>query len=83
MSKSKSLQEQIDDARQSLLEKGSTEFDLREKQPGLKSAWENLQKLKAEMYEAVNKASEEAAAPFQEEIEKLEKRYLLLLKMSA
>lgn len=62
---------------------GNSEFAAVADQPMLKGMWEQLQDLRAEMNEAKKLAAAEAAKPYQEAIEQLEKRYAMLLKLSS
>jgi uncharacterized alpha-E superfamily protein len=60
---------------------GSSELDARENVPALQDMWEKVQDLKREMNEAKKKAAEEAAAPYLEMINEIERRYAFILKL--
>lgn len=48
----------------------------------VRAMWEQRQALKLEMNEAKKKAAEEAAQPYLEMLEKIEKRYAMYMKLS-
>ncbi len=73
----------MDQARRELINTGGSEVDIRQNIPGTTELWEEIQKLKTEMHKAKRKASEEAAAPFLEQITKLEEQYALVIKLSS
>lgn len=71
----------IDQARRDLVSSGGSEVDVRQNLPSMTELWDEIQILKAEMNKAKKKASEEAAAPFLEQITELEDQYALALKL--
>jgi hypothetical protein len=62
---------------------GNSEFAAVADQPMLRQMWEQIQDLRAEMNEAKKAAAAEAAKPYLETIEQVEKRYAMLLKLSS
>lgn len=73
----------LNTVRKRLAELGNSEFAAREDQPALVDMWEKMQDLREEMNEAKKTAAAEAAKPYQEAITEIEKRYAMLLKLSA
>lgn len=71
----------IDQARRDLVSSGGSEVDIRQNLPSMTELWDEIQILKAEMNKAKKKASNEAAAPFLEQITELEDQYALALKL--
>lgn len=75
--------EVLKSVRKRLSELGNSEFSAREDQPALVEMWEKMQDLREEMNEAKKAAAAEAAKPYLEAIQEIEKRYAMLLKLSA
>lgn len=73
----------LDDIRKKLATLGNSEFTAKEDQPALQEMWEKMQELREEMNNAKKAAAAEAAKPYLEAIEQIEKRYALLLRLSA
>ena len=73
----------LTDVRKKITALGSTEVDARDNHPVLEDLWNQLQDLKEEMNDAKKAAAAEAAKPYLETIEQIEKRYALFLKLSS
>jgi hypothetical protein len=61
---------------------GGSELDAVQNMPMLQDMWDKLQDLRKEMNEAKKKASEEAAKPYLEAMETIQRRYAFMLKMT-
>jgi len=70
-------------ARNDVAGMGTTEAEILEIQPDAKLLFDQIQVLKAKMYEAQKQAQQQAAEPFLAEIEELEIEYAMFLKLSA
>jgi len=77
------MTELLKKARNAVAELGTTETEILEIQPDAKILFDQIQTLKAEMYEVQKKAQRDAAGPFLEKIEELELEYAMFLKLSA
>lgn len=70
-------------ARYDIASLGSTETEILEEHSSAKELFDEIQKLREEMYEAQKAAQAKAAEPFLEKIEELEAEYALFLKISS
>lgn len=69
--------------RKQLMTSGLSEAEVLSDSEGIRNLFDQIQKLKREMNEAKKKAADEAAQPYLETIEIIEKRYALLIKLSS
>jgi hypothetical protein len=69
--------------RKRLLELGASEMAGQQDNDMLKGLWNQMQDLRAEMNQAKKDAAAEAAKPYLEAIEQVEKRYAMFLKLSS
>lgn len=69
--------------RNDLASTGKSEFDAQTKQPELVRISDQIQELRAEMAKVKREAADKAAEPYLELLDKLEKRYAFLLKLTA
>lgn len=61
----------------------STEQEILSEGSAIKAMWDQIQEIKLEMNAAKKAAAEEAAKPYLEAIEKIEKRYAMYLKLQS
>lgn len=61
----------------------STEQEILSEGSAISAMWEQIQDLRLEMNAAKRLAAEEAAQPYLEAIEKIEKRYAMYLKLQS
>lgn len=80
MSKEKTVLQRV---REQLKNLGSSEFDAVADNPALQNLFDERQALMAEMNAAKKAAAAEAAAPYLEAIEKIERNYAMYLKLSS
>jgi hypothetical protein len=74
----------LSDIRKQLMDKtGTTEQEVLSEGTAITAMWNQIQDLKLEMNQAKRIAAEEAAKPYLEAIEKIEKRYAMLLKLQS
>jgi hypothetical protein len=72
------------DIRKQLMGKSeSTEQEILSEGSAITDMWNQIQDLKLEMNQAKRLAAEEAAKPYLEAIEKIEKRYAMFLKLQS
>jgi len=69
--------------RSDLMKSGLSEAEVLANSGGIQGMFQELQDLKREMNEAKKKAADEAAKPYLEALEALEKRYSIFVKLSA
>jgi hypothetical protein len=62
---------------------GGSELEAKANMPALAQMWDKMQDLKREMNEAKKKAAEEAAKPYLEAMEEVQRRYAFIMKMSS
>ena len=72
----------LTDVRKKLAATGHTELSSKEDQPILQEMWDRLQEIREEMNNAKKEAAAQAALPYQEVIEQIEKRYAMMLRLS-
>jgi len=72
----------LSDFRSNLSKLKINEFASVEDQPSLKEMWSRMQELREEMNLAKRNALNEAAKPYMEVIEQIEKRYSVILRLS-
>jgi hypothetical protein len=73
----------LDDVRLKLSKIGVNEQDVRDKQAGLVEIFKELQQVRYAMNAEKIKAANEAAVPYLQKIDELEKKYALLLRINA
>lgn len=73
----------LNDVRSKLATNNVNELMVVEKQPALLEIWKEIQLLREEMNIAKKNASDKVSEPYLDIISELEKRYALLLKLSA
>lgn len=69
--------------RKDLMKTGMSEAEVLADAGGVKEMFSHIQDLKREMNTAKKLAAEEAAKPYLEAIDKIERRYALYMKLSA
>jgi hypothetical protein len=69
--------------KQLMSKSGTTEQEILSEGTAITDMWNQIQELKLEMNAAKKKAAEEAAAPYLEAIEKIEKRYAMYIKLQS
>lgn len=69
--------------RKDLMKAGMSEAEILADAGGIQEMFSQLQDLKREMNVAKKAAADEAAKPFLESMEKIERRYALYMKLSA
>lgn len=72
----------LTDVRNTLSSFGGSELAAKENMPALQGMWEKMQELRKEMNEAKKLAAEEAAKPYLEAMEEIQRRYAFILKLS-
>lgn len=74
----------LSDVRKQLMTKtGQTEQEILSEGSAITAMWDQIQSLKLEMNAAKKAAAEEAAKPYLEAIEKIEKRYAMYIKLQS
>lgn len=73
----------LTDVRNALASFGGSEFDAKSNMPALQDMWDKQQELRREMNEAKKKAAEEAAKPYLEAMEEIQRRYAFVLKLQS
>lgn len=73
----------LEQVRRTLKSSGMSEAQLSADHDAVKGLFGRLQELREEMNEAKKAAAAEAAAPYLAEMEKIEKQYAMLIRLSA
>lgn len=69
--------------RKQLMSSGQSEAEVLASGDAVKQMFDQIQTLRLEMNDAKKKAAEEAATPYVELIQQIEKRYALMIKLSS
>lgn len=73
----------LPEIRRSLLKLGASETGDQQDNEILKGLWEQMQVIRAEMNEAKKQAASDAAKPYLDAMEQIEKRYAMFIKLSS
>ncbi len=69
--------------RNELMKSGASEAEVLAEREGIQGLFGQIQDLKREMNDAKKKAAAEAAKPYEEAIASIERKYALMMKLSA
>lgn len=69
--------------RKELMNSGASEAEVLSEREGIQGLFSQIQDIRREMNAAKKKAAEEAAKPYEEAIAAIERKYAMLMKLSA